>query len=169
MASTLTWKGNSRGTAGPNGTMNERSEELERIVARRRSRRENLLRYRYKEGFDRIGIVLFGLFALAFVLLWAFVHEPYALPGEGTPEAAAIAAELEDACRDDLEQALVMLCHERILGGHRWAFYSERLDVESNGWLYATFLLAMAAGAAWPVWRWVRRGFDKGRESRAGG
>ena len=130
-------------------------------LERSRARKAGMLRYRYKEGFDRLGIVLFGLFALAFALLWVFVNEPFALPEDGTPEAAAIAAELETGCRDDLEQALVMLCHERILGGYRWDFYRDRLALDDNGWLYGALLLVVAAGAGWPVGRWVVRGFRK--------
>ncbi len=141
---------------------------LAAAVDRRRARREGMLRYRYKEGFDRVGIVLFALFAGAFALIWLFVNEPFALPAEGTPEAAAIAAELEAACRDDLEQALVMLCHERILGGYRWDFYSERLALGANRWLYGGLLLLVVAGAAWPVYRWVVRGFRAGRPRASG-
>lgn len=141
---------------------------LAAAVDRRRARREGMLRYRYKEGFDRIGIVLFVLFALSFALIWLFVNEPFALPAEGTPQAAAIANELETACRDDLERALVMLCHERILGGYRWDFYSERLALGANRWLYGGLLLLVVVGTAWPVGRWVVRGFRKGREAVSG-
>jgi len=138
------------------------------MADRRLARRQRMLRYRYKEGFDRLAIVAFALFALAFGLLWLFVNEPFALPAEGTPQAAAIAAELETACRDDLERALVMLCHERVLGAYRWDFYSEQLALDTNGWLYGLLLLAVVAGAAWPVGCWVQRGFRKARPAAAG-
>ena len=125
-----------------------------------------MLRYRYKEGFDRLGIVLF---ALAFAMLWLFVNESYALPAEGSPQAAAIADELAANCRDDFEQALVMLCHERILGGYRWAYYSERLVLGSRGWIYGLVLGVLVVAALWPVAAWVARGFRRGRSMAPGG
>lgn len=136
-------------------------ESLAERMDSRRARRANMLRYRHKEGFDRLGIVLFAAFALAFGLLWLFVSEPYALPAPDTAAGAAIDTEIAEGCRDDLEEALVMLCRERILGGYRWAYYSDRLAVDRYGWLYAVVLVAAAVGAAWPVTRWVVAGFRK--------
>lgn len=133
------------------------------LVERRRARRAHMLRYRHKEGFDRLGIVLFAAFALAFGLLVLFVNEPYALPDPATSAATAIEAEIAENCRDDLEEALVLLCRERILGGYRWSFYSERLAVERFGWFYAVALTTMALGAAWPAGRWVAAGFRAAR------
>lgn len=129
------------------------------LAERRRARRAHMLRYRHKEGFDRLGIVLFAAFALAFGLLVLFVNEPYALPDPATSAGAAIEADIDENCRDDLEEALVLLCRERILGGYRWAFYSERLAIERYGWIYAAGLTALALGAAWPTGRWVAAGF----------
>ena len=129
------------------------------LAERRRERRAHMLRHRHKEGFDRLGIVLFAAFALAFGLLVLFVNEPYGLPDLATSASAAIEADIAANCRDDLEEALVLLCRERILGGYRWNFYSERLAVERYGWIYAAALAVLALGAAWPTGRWVAAGF----------
>lgn len=144
----------------------DHKSRLDAMLARQRARNSRLLRYRYKEGFDRLGIVLFALFALVFGLAWLIVNEPFALPPPGTPEAAAIAEELESSCRTDLEAALVLLCQERVLGAHRWAYYSGAVGLGGGGgWMFGLLIAVVVLVAAWPVTRWVARGFRKGRQA----
>jgi hypothetical protein len=133
------------------------------LTGRLRSRNARLLRHRYKEGFDRLNIVLFVVFAAAFGLAMAFVNEPFALPAEGTPQAAVIAAEIAEACNQDLSDPFVLFCEERILGGHRWAYYQDQLLFDDLGWLYLGVLAVLFLALAWPTWRWVRAGFCKAR------
>ena len=136
-------------------------ERLDGLMGRMRSRNSRLLRHRYKEGFDRLNIVLFVIFALAFGLAMAFVNEPFALPEEGTPQAEVIAAEIAQACNQDLSDPFVMFCEERILGSYRWAYYQDQLMFDDLGWLYLTLLGVLALALAYPTWRWVRAGFRK--------
>jgi len=149
-------------------TLQDDRKNLEGLLGRTRARNARLLRYRYKEGFDRLGIVLFALFALVFLLMAAFVHEPFALPAAGTPEAATIDAEIAAACADDIEEALQLLCRERILGAYRWAYYSDRLGLGENGWLFGALVAALGAAAAWPAGRWVAQGFRRPAADDAG-
>lgn len=142
-------------------------ERLDGLMGRLRGRNSRLLRHRYKEGFDRLNIVLFVIFAIAFGLAMAFVNEPFALPQEGTPEATVIAAEIAEACNQELSDPFVMFCEERIYGGYRWAYYQDQLMFDDLGWLYLTLLGVLALALVYPTWRWVRVGFRRPMDQEA--
>ncbi len=136
---------------------------LNGLTGRLRNRNAHLLRHRCKEGFDRLNIVLFIIFAMAFGLAMAFVNEPFALPSAGSPQAEVIDAEVAQACNQDLSDSFVLFCEERILGGHRWTYYQNQLMFDELGWLYLVILAVVFLALAWPTFQWVCEGFRTAR------
>jgi hypothetical protein len=134
--------------ADGSGAVTDDDDRLAGMLGRARARNSKLLRHRYKEGFDRLNIVLFVMFAAAFLIGLAFVNDPFSQPQPGSSEALLIESEIAAACARDIEEPFITFCHERVWGSHRWDYYSEQLGIGDNGWLYGALLVFLAAALA---------------------
>ena len=115
---------------------------------------------RYKEGFDRVGIVLFVLFAAGFLLVYLLAREPFEMPPEGCAERLAIEADLAENCDPENEGPFALLCDERVMAKYRWAHYR----ADPSGFpmiLGGVFVLAIVAFGHRTL-RWIVDGFKQG-------
>jgi len=143
------------------GAETDDDDRLAGMLGRARARNSELLRHRYKEGFNRLNIVLFVMFAAAFLIGLAFVNDPFSQPQPDSPEALLIESEIAPGCAQDIEEPFITFCHEPVWGRCRWDYYSQQLGFGDNGWLYGAMLAFLAVALAIPAWRWVAIGFRR--------
>ncbi len=115
---------------------------------------------RFKEGFDRLGIVVFVVFAAGFLLVYLLAREPFILPPQGSPERVAVDADLAENCNPDNDGPFATLCRERVMAKYRWEFYRSYSSGFSMVFVGLLALAAMVIG--YRTLRWVVAGFKQG-------
>ena len=107
---------------------------------------------RYKEGFERLGIVAFVVIAVVF----GFIHlvaVPYEPPPDSTEQGRAIKAEIARQC-DEGFVVFAYLCPERVVAEYRW-----RHERGQAGTAVIGIVVVIAAFVCYRTYRWVRDGF----------
>lgn len=105
----------------------------------------------YKEGLERLGIILFMTVFIAFALINVLAGS-YA--PSGTEEIKAIEEEQARVCDTDEWQLFSFMCRDRVLAKHRLArFYAAAGPME----IIVLFLVAGVIG--YYGYRWAREGF----------
>lgn len=115
---------------------------------------------RYKEGFDRLGIVAFVLAAAAAALVFLMSGEPYALPEPGTEEREILALALASECAE-ARAPFASLCRQRVLAAYRGRYYLEKQEVTASALLFMTLAVLAFCLFGYRVWRWVVEGFKR--------
>ena len=113
----------------------------------------------YKEGFERLGIVLFVSAALAIAALIVLSRQPFDLDSLDAPDRQAAEAEIAEACNPDNQSAFYEFCRERVLGPYRWRHYRDGDGAGGTGMAIAGGALVLVLLGGYPVFRWVRAGF----------
>ncbi len=113
----------------------------------------------YKEGFERLGIVLFVSAALAIAALIVLSRQPFDLDSLDAPDRQAAEAEIAEACNPDNLSAFYEFCRERVLGPYRWRHYRDGDGAGGTGMAIAGGALVLVLLGGYPVFRWVRAGF----------
>ena len=109
----------------------------------------------YKQGLERISIVLFVTVAAGFTLVRLIAGEP---PSGDTPEAEAIARGLARECeRPDKWQLFSFMCDERVLAEFHLKRFFDRVGLAG-----AAAVALVAGGVGYIVIRWTREGFREG-------
>ncbi len=116
---------------------------------------------RYKEGFDRLGIVAFVFCAALFWLVYLMIDAPFRLPEPGSDADQALTAELAEQC-GSYENALeARICQYRVTSPYRWRHYRDNTAAPTFAIIVAA-ALALAGGVfGRRIYRWVRSGFDR--------
>ncbi len=107
----------------------------------------------YKEGFERLGMVAFVVFAVVFGFIH-FAAAPYEPPGELTEQGQAIKAEIARDCGEQEFALFAYLCRERVVAEYRW-----RHDRGQAGMAVIGIVVVIAAFVCYRTYRWVRDGF----------
>ena len=107
---------------------------------------------RYKEGFERLGIVAFVVIAVVFGVI-RFAASPYETPGELTEQGQAIKAEIAREC-DEGFVVFAYLCRERVVAEYRW-----RHERGQAGMAVIGIVVVIAAFVCYRTYPWVRDGF----------
>ncbi len=107
---------------------------------------------RYKEGFERLGIVAFVVIAVVFGFI-RFVAVPYDPPPDSTEQGRFIKAEIAREC-DEGFVVFVYLCRERVVAEYRW-----RHERGQAGMAVIGIVVVIAAFVCYRTYRWVRDGF----------
>ncbi|MFQ5619568.1 MAG: hypothetical protein ACE5FR_11395 [Rhodospirillales bacterium] len=107
---------------------------------------------RYKEGFERLGIVAFIVVAVVFGFI-RFASGPYDPPPESTEQGQAIKAEMAREC-DEGFVVFAYLCRERVMAERRW-----RQERGQAGMAVIGVVVVIAAFVCYRTYRWVRDGF----------
>ena len=107
---------------------------------------------RYKEGFERLGIVAFVVIAVGFGLM-RFAASPYEPPGELTEQGQAIKAEIAREC-DEGVVVFAYLCRKRVVAEYRW-----RHERGQTGLAVIGIVVVIAAFVCYRTYPWVRDGF----------
>ena len=107
---------------------------------------------RYKEGFERLGMVAFVVIAVVFGVI-RFAASPYEPPGELTEQGQAIKAEIAREC-DEGFVVFAYLCRERVVAEHRW-----RHERGQAGMVVIAIVVLIAAFVCYRTYPWVRDGF----------
>ena len=107
---------------------------------------------RYREGFDRLGIVAFVIVALTYSLFHLTAGDPSTTLG--TEQALAMQAEIAGSC--DGEGFALTFCVRQIRATHRLDRIMDRL-----GPAWMAILLAVGALVIYLTYRWVGEGFKK--------
>ena len=107
---------------------------------------------RYKEGFERLGMVAFVVIAVVFGVI-RFAASPYEPPGELTEQGQAIKAEIAREC-DEGFVVFAYLCRERVVAEYRW-----RHERGQAGMAVIGIVVVIAAFVCYRTYRWVRVGF----------
>ncbi len=109
--------------------------------------------HRYKEGFERLGMVAFVVFAVVFGFIH-FAASPYEPPGELTEQGQAIKSEIARDCGEEELAIFAYLCGERVVAEYRW-----RHDRSQAGMAVIGVVVVIAAFVCYLTYRWVREGF----------
>jgi len=107
---------------------------------------------RYKEGFERLGIVAFVVIAVVFGFI-RFVAVPYDPPPDSTEQGRFIKAEIAREC-DEGFVVFAYLCRERVVAEYRW-----RHERGQAGMAVIGIVVVIAAFVCYRTYRWVRDGF----------
>ena len=107
---------------------------------------------RYKEGFERLGIVAFVVIAVAFGVI-RFAATPYEPPGELTEQGQAIKEEIGREC-DEGVVVFAYLCRKRVVAEYRW-----RHERGQTGMAVIGIVVLIAAFVCYRTYPWVRDGF----------
>ena len=113
----------------------------------------------YKEGFERLGIVLFVCAGLAIAAVVALSRQPFDLDSLDAAERQAAEAKIAEDCNPDNLEALYDFCRERVLGPYRWRHYRDSEGAGAVGLTIAGGALVVVLLGGYPVFRWVRAGF----------
>ncbi len=109
---------------------------------------------RYREGFDRLGIVAFVIVALTFSLFHLTAGDPLTSADLGTEQALAVEAEIASRC--DGEGFGHTFCGRHIRATHRLGRIMDRLGPAGPA-----IFLAVGAFVFYLTYRWVGEGFKK--------
>lgn len=109
---------------------------------------------RYREGFDRLGIVAFVIVALTFSLFHLTAGDPVTYPELGTEQALAVEAEIASSC--DGEGFGLAFCGRHIRATHRLGRIMDRLGPAGPA-----IFLVVGALVIYLTYRWVGKGFKK--------
>ena len=109
---------------------------------------------RYKEGFERLGIVAFVIVALTYSLFHLTAGEPFTSADLGTEQALAMEAEIASRC--DGEGFGLSFCGRHIRATYRLGRIMDRLGPAGPA-----IFLAVGALVVYLTYRWVGEGFKK--------
>ncbi len=109
---------------------------------------------RYREGFDRLGIVAFVIVALTFSLFHLTAGEPFTSPDMEMEQALAMEAEIASRC--DGEGFGLSFCGRHIRATHRLGQIMDQLGPAA-----LAIFLAVGALVLYLTYRWVGEGFKK--------
>ncbi len=107
---------------------------------------------RYKEGFERLGIVAFVVIAVVFGVM-RFAASPYDPPPDSTEQGQAIKAEMAREC-DVGVVVFAYLCRKRVIAKYRWEHERGQAGMAVIG-----IVVVIAAFVCYRTYRWVRDGF----------
>ncbi len=107
---------------------------------------------RYKEGFERLGIVAFVVVAVGFAVL-RLAAVPYDPPPDATEQGQAIKAEMAREC-DEGVVVFAYLCRKRVLAKYRWEHERGQAGMAVIG-----IVVLIAAFVCYRTYPWVRDGF----------
>ena len=116
---------------------------------------------RYKEGFDRLGIVAFVFCAAVFGLVYLTSAAPLGLPEPTSEQQTAIALDVAQQCGPDQTGILAGLCRHRVTSTYQWRLYRANANVWAFGGVVSAALLLVGALFGRRIYRWVRDGFDR--------
>ncbi len=116
---------------------------------------------RYKEGFDRLAIVLFVAVAVCFGLIHLMVSETYIAPAPESAEGRALVAEVERKCSVEERAVFVFLCREEVTARRRLTHYRDRLGSSQAGFLVLIAAAGLVSALGYRAYRWVRVGFTQ--------
>ena len=116
---------------------------------------------RYKEGFDRLAIVLFVAVAVCFGLIHLMVSETYIAPAPESEAGRALTAEADRKCAQEEGAVFNFLCREEVTARRRLAHYRERLGSSQAGFLVLIVAAGLASALGYRAYRWVRAGFTQ--------
>ena len=106
----------------------------------------------YKQGVERLGIILFVIVAVAFILIRLLAGE---LPAGDAAEAEAIARQLARECeKPDKWQLFSFMCDDRVLAEFHLRRFFDRVGPAG-----AAVVALVAAGLGYFGYRWAREGF----------
>ena len=118
---------------------------------------------RYREGFDRLGFVVFVVVGMLFVAVYFSVHTAYVMPAPESAAGIALAAELAVECANSENQIMGALCEESAVTARRWEHFKNQYATGNASiwvvWLGAALALAYVLASA----RWVIIGFGERR------
>ena len=109
---------------------------------------------KYKEGFDRLGIVAFVIVALTYSLFHLAAGEFFTFADPGTEQALAMEAEIASSC--DGEGLGLTFCGRIIRATHRLGRITDRL-----GPVGPAIFLVVGTLVVYLTYRWVGEGFKK--------
>ena len=109
---------------------------------------------RYREGFDRLGIVAFVIVALTYSLFHLTAGEPFTSADSGTEQALAVEAEIASRC--DGDGFALTFCGRHIRATYRLGQIMDRLGPAGPA-----IFLAVGALMIYLTYRWVGEGFKK--------
>ncbi len=107
---------------------------------------------RYKEGFERLGMVAFVVIAVVFGFI-RFAAGPYDAPPDSTEQGRAVKAEIAREC-DEGFVVFAYLCRERVVAKYRW-----RHERGQAGMAVIGIVVVIAAFICYRTYPWVRDGF----------
>ncbi len=111
---------------------------------------------RYKEGFERLGIVAFVIAALTFSLLHLTAGEPFTSQEAETEQALALEAEIASRCDGEGFALMAYFCDRHVRATHRLGRIMDRLGPAGPA-----IFLAVGALVIYLTYRWVGEGFKK--------
>jgi len=107
---------------------------------------------RYKEGLERLSIILFVTVVAAFILIRLLAGDA---PTGDAADAEAIARELARECENpDKWQLFTFMCDDRVLAEFRLRHFFDKV-----GLVGSAVVALVAAGLGYYVYRWAREGF----------
>ncbi len=107
---------------------------------------------RYKEGFERLGIVAFVVIAVGFGII-RLAAAPYDPPPDSTEQGQAVKAEMVREC-DEGFVVFAYMCRNRVIAKYRW--WHERGQA---GMAVIAIVIVVAAFVCYRTYPWVRDGF----------
>ena len=109
---------------------------------------------RYREGFERLGIVAFVIAALTYSLFHLTAGDPFTSPDLETEQALAMEAEIASRCEG--EGFALSFCGRHIRATHRLGQILDQLGPAAQA-----IFLAVGALVIYLPYRWVGEGFKK--------
>lgn len=116
---------------------------------------------RYKNGFDRLGIVAFVFCAALFWLVYLAIDAPFRLPQPGSIDDQALQAELTAQCAPYENALEARICRYRVASPYRWQHYRDNSAAPAFGIILAAALVLAGAVFGRRIYRWVRAGFEQ--------
>ena len=116
---------------------------------------------RYKEGFDRLGIVAFVFCAAVFGLVYLTSTAPPELPEPTSERQTAIELDVTQECGPDQTGILAGICRHRVKSTYQWRLYRDNANVWAFGVVVLAAMLLVGALFGRRIYRWVRDGFDR--------
>lgn len=107
---------------------------------------------RYKEGFERLGIVAFVVVAVGFGVM-RLAAVPYDPPPDSSEQGQAIKAEMAREC-DEGVVVFAYLCRKRVVAAYRWEH-----ERGQAGMVVIGIVVVVAAFVCYRTYPWVRDGF----------
>jgi len=108
---------------------------------------------RYKEGFERLGMVAFVVFAAIFGIIH-YTAAPYQEPDKLTARGRAIETEVRGECGKPENAVFAYLCRQRVMARYRWQHDREQAPIGIIG-----IVVVVAGVVCFLTFRWVRDGF----------